>query len=127
MLLRQETEYAINCGATVILRRVSAPRTITQNKYYHTILGYFATQRNIAVFELKNEISTNCYLLQDNEGEVTVLRETSELNKQEFATLINWLHNYAVIHFDIMLPTSDEYITNRLEIDQEINRNKENL
>ena len=54
------------------------------------------------------------------------LKSTAKLSTKELTEFIEWVRNYSSVN-GLYLPTSEEYITNRFEIDQEIENNKKYL
>jgi formylmethanofuran dehydrogenase subunit A len=54
-------------------------------------------------------------------------RSTAELDTLEMTKFIEWIRNYSSIELGNYIPTPDEYIQNKFEIDSEIEKFKEYL
>ena len=57
---------------------------------------------------------------------IKFLQKTSMLNNQECSEFVEFIRNYAAQQ-NLYIPTSEEYKTNKFNIDREINKNKEYL
>ena len=54
------------------------------------------------------------------------LKSTAKLTSKELTDFIEWIRNYSSIN-GCYIPTSEEYLTNKFEIDRDINQNKQYL
>lgn len=124
---KRYSEKLLEKKSKVELKEYREYRTISQNAYFHAIISLFALETGYTTQEAKTKLKRNCpFMVYEKEGE-RFLRGTSELNTKEFTDFTDWVRNFSVTEAGIYLPTAEEYIENRFEIDKEIEQSKEYL
>lgn len=110
----------------VEIKEIRNKRTIKQNAYLHICVSLFGIQFGYTIEESKTHLKRNCnFMVYDKEGE-RFLKQTRGMDSKELTDFIDWIRNYsAQQHYYI--PTADEYLENRISIDQEIDSHKQYL
>ena len=120
--------------AVVEVKKKHPGRTLAQNAYLHTILGYFASQYGCSAEEAKVDFykrtcNSDLYKRQqtNRQGrEVNYLRSSTELTTAEMTLSIERFRNWSASVAGIYLPSADENQA-LLFAQQEIERNNEFL
>ena len=118
--------------AVVEVKKKHPGRTLAQNAYLHTILGYFASQYGCSAEEAKVDFykrTCNKDLFQrthtNRQGhEVSYLRSSTELSTAEMSLSIERFRNWSAAVAAIYLPSACEQQA-LLFAQQEIERNNE--
>jgi hypothetical protein len=111
-------------GSGIIeIKKKQAKRSVSQNAYVHVCFTLFGIEYGLTIAESKTLLKRNCsFMVYDKKGE-KFLRSTSDLDKYEMTNFIDWIRNFAADH-GCYIPTPEEYIENRVEIDREIKMNQ---
>jgi hypothetical protein len=110
----------------VELKELRDNRTVKQNSYLHVIISLYAIEFGYTLTEAKTYLKRECKQLTYEKNNVKFLRSTADLNSKEMTDFIDWIRNHSSVN-GCYLPTSEEYLTNRFEIDKDIDKHKEYL
>tara|TARA_R110002153_G_scaffold113889_3_gene256433 strand:+ start:993 stop:1406 length:414 start_codon:yes stop_codon:yes gene_type:complete len=110
----------------VELRRILPCRSLSINKYLHVCIDLYAIEFGYTAEEAKTDLKRRCKFIVYEKHGTKFLKETKKLNNKECSEFVEWIRNYAAQH-NLYIPTSEEYKTNKFNIDKEINKNKEYL
>lgn len=121
-------------GRVVELTERKKTRSLSQNRYLHLLLGYFACETGNTLEYVKvNYFKTLCngtvfVSIKRDEymGDVVFLKSSSELTTAEMTECIERFRNWASSEAGIYLPEPNEY-EHLLEIEKEIERQKHYL
>ena len=108
------------------LKRILPNRSISLNSYLHVCISLFSIEFGYNLEESKTLLKRKCSFMIYEKNGLKFLKKTRELNNQECSEFVEFIRNYAAQH-DLYIPTSEEYKTNKFNIDKEINKNKEYL
>ena len=118
-------------GATIEVKE-RKERTLTQNRYLHVIIGYFACEYGISAEEAKVDYFKRAANRQLFEREIKsrrgqtikCLRSTTELTSEEMTLAIDRFRHWSSIEAGIYLPSPEDgaFIE---QAEREIERNKE--
>lgn len=97
---------------TVEIKEVRKTRSLSQNRYLHLILAWFAYQTGYTLEETKQYIfkkivNPEIFYLENFNGkfgEVERWRSTSDLNTKEMTTAIDRFRDYSALEAGIYLP-----------------------
>jgi len=126
----QENKLQARLEATkdkiVEFKEVRQKRSLTQNAYLHVCITLYAIEFGYTIEEAKTHLKRNCeFMKYEKKGEIFVKR-TRYMDSKELTNFIDWLRNYASQN-GCYIPTSEEYLTNRVSIDNQIETNKQYL
>lgn len=113
-------------GKQIELKEVRKVRTIKQNAYTHVCITLFAIEFGYNLEEAKTHLKRNCDFMRYEKNGETFLKRTRDMNTKELTEFIEWIRTYSSQQ-GCYIPTSEEYINQRFEIDKEIDRHKEYL
>jgi len=126
----QENKLQARLEATkdkiVEFKEVRQKRSLTQNAYLHVCITLYAIEFGYTIEEAKTHLKRNCeFMKYEKKGEIFVKR-TRYMDSKELTNFIDWLRTYASQN-GCYIPTSEEYLTNRVSIDNQIETNKQYL
>jgi hypothetical protein len=116
----------IESKAMVDLKKIQPKRTVKQNSYLHVCITLFAIETGYNIDEAKTHLKRNCNFMIYDKGKEKFLKRTRDLDTKELTDFIEWIRDYAGQH-GMYIPSSEEYIQNRFEIDRQIETNKNYL
>ncbi len=119
-------ESLIKRGKIISLKEIRKRRTINQNAYLHVIISLFSIEFGYTLDEGKTHLKRNCQFMRYEKNGEYFLKRTREMNTKELTDFIDWTRNYSSMN-GCYLPTSEEYINQRFEIDREIEKVKQYL
>jgi len=119
-------DFLLNKEHQVQLQKIISKRTIQQNKYLHVCITLFAIEFGYTLEESKTLLKRLCDFMKYKKNGNKFLKKTSLLDSSELTKFIEWIRNYAGVN-GLYIPTSEEYISNRFEIDKEIEKSKQYL
>lgn len=93
-------------------------RTLNQNAYFHVICTILSVETGYTTEEVKHILKVNGGLAYEKGGH-QIVRSTANLNKEEFAELIDRSILFASDH-GFIIPTPEEYFNNEFEILQQL-------
>jgi hypothetical protein len=105
----------------VELKEIRQSRSLSQNAYLHVCLSMFGIEFGLSIDEVKQMLKTECQFMSYEKNGTIFLKSTSMLNTKELTAFIEWIRTFASQH-GLYIPTSEEYIMNRFEIDKSIDQ-----
>jgi len=126
----QENKLQARLEATkdkiVEFKEVRQKRSLTQNAYLHVCITLYAIEFGYTLNEAKTDLKRECSFMRYEKNGKQYLKETSKMDSKELTNFIDWLRTYASQN-GCYIPTSEEYLTNRVSIDNQIETNKQYL
>ena len=114
-------EKLVEKGARIELKEFRGSRNLSQNAYIHVCFTIVADEMGDTIYNtkqiLKNQFGS--FMLDVRPG-LTLLRSTADLNKEEISQFIDWIRDFSENTLACYIPTSEEYIANRFEIDRQL-------
>lgn len=123
--IKKASEYLEN-EKRVEMKVIVKSRSLSQNSYLHVCLSYWAKFLGYPVSDLKaqiyNELPFMVVEIEDLEGKGFVKRTKSsaDLDSLETSMLIDYIRYRAMDVSEFYIPTSEEYIKGKVEIDNYI-------
>lgn len=114
LALLEMVNKAKNSGKKIEAHVVGEKRSNQQNKYYHFVLSYYASQigftRTDAEREFKEDVNSVIFVREiDVNGKThKVIRSSSDISKEEMTSAINNFISYAQIYAGINIPYEHE-------------------
>ena len=108
------------------LRKIIPKRSISLNSYLHVCISLFAVEFGYTLDESKTLLKRLCSFMIYEKNGLKFLKKTSKLDDLECSKFVEFIRNYASQQ-GLYIPDADEYLTNKFNIDKEINKNKEYL
>lgn len=114
---KQRVNELYGSGCVVELKKINPNRTLSQNKYLHVILGYFALEfgdsleyvKEMFFKQVVNREIFEVEIANRKTGEIRKgLRSTSELDTKELTLAIDRFRDYASKEAGIYLPQPNE-------------------
>lgn len=116
-------------GDDVEITKKTKQRTIRQNAYLHVCITLFSIEFGYTLEEGKTHLKRNCpyheFTRYEKKGE-WFLSSTKDFTTEQSAMFIDWLREYSSKE-GCYIPTSQEYLDKKHEIDREIAKNKKYL
>lgn len=114
---RKKVADLLHRGGGVELKRIYTQRTMQQNRYLHTLLGYFASEFGLSLDEVKvdyfkrkvNGDIFNAERVNRKGKTVRYLRSTAELDVAEMTTAISRFRNWSAEVAGLYLPSAEEH------------------
>ena len=110
----------------VEVKEVRERRSLKQNAFLHVCVSIFAIEFGYSLDEAKQHLKLNCHFMHYEKGKDTFIKKTSVLDSKELTDFIDWIRTYSG-KLGLYIPTPEDYMLNRAEIDRQINQNKEYL
>ena len=108
-------------GKRCEIKEVRNQRTNPQNSYLHVCLAMFCAETGYTIDEAKELFSTVLPdLMRYQKNGISFRRSTSELDTKEMTVLIDKIREVALDQIGIYIPTSEEYLINKFQIDREL-------
>ena len=120
---KTKCEYLVGNQKKVDLKAIRKARSMSQNSYLHVCISLFAIEFGYTLEESKTFLKRECSFMIYEKNNSVFLKQTSKMNSKELTEFIEWLRNYASEN-GLYIPSSEEYIENRFNIDQEIDKFK---
>lgn len=120
---KTKCEYLVGNKKKVDLKAIRNARSMSQNSYLHVCISLFAIEFGYTLEESKTFLKRECSFMIYEKNNSLFLKKTSKMNSKELTEFIEWLRNYASEN-GLYIPSSEEYIENRFNIDQEIDKFK---
>lgn len=120
-------------GCIVEMTEKKPQRTLSQNKYLHSILAYFGLEIGETAEYVKRQyfkiLCNKDIFIREVEdkflGKITVLRSSADLDTEEMALAIQRYRNWCSTQ-GVYIPSSEEYLMVQ-QIEVELSRNKQYL
>ena len=110
----------------VELKAIKQVRTIQQNKYLHILFTLYGIEVGLTIEESKTLVKRSCpFGTYEKNGNKFLIR-TRDLNTQQMTDFIDWFRTWSSLQ-GIYLPEAEEYIMNKLFIDNQIEQHKQYL
>jgi len=101
-------------------------RSLSQNSYLHVAITIYAIEFGYTLMEAKTDLKRECPFMRYEKNDKPYLKETKKMNSKELTDFIDWIRTYSAKE-GCYIPTSEEYLQNKFNIDKDIERNKEYL
>lgn len=113
-------------GKQIEFKEIRKSRTLKQNSYLHVIITLYAIHFGSTLEEAKTDLKRECSFMRYKRNDNIYLKSTAKLDTKELTEFIEWLRNYSSLN-GCYLPTSEEYLSQKFDIDRDIDNNKEYL
>jgi len=117
-------------GKRIILKKVLIKRSIKQNAYMHICFDMFAVHFGLTSEESKTLLKRECpfmrYSKKISGRHHHFLTRTSDLTEDEAREFIEWIMEYSGKQ-GCYIMSSDEYLTNQHQINEEIEQSRKHL
>jgi len=113
-------------GAKIELKEVRKVRTLNQNACLHVCISLFAIEFGYTLDEGKTLLKRECDFMRYEKNGMQFLKRTRDMDTKELAEFLTWLINYAGVQ-GLHIPSSEQYLMHKFEIDREIELNKMHL
>lgn len=111
-------------GAKINLSKHANKKSVEHNVYLHVCFSLYGITAGLNLNESKTFLKRNCGFMTYEKNGDKYLRSCADLDSKETAQLIEWIRNYASINLNCHIPTPEDYITQKFEIDREIEIHK---
>lgn len=108
------------------LKEIKKVRTLRQNSYLHVIITLYAIHFGSTLEEAKTDLKRECSFMRYENNGRQYLKSTAKLDTKELTEFIEWLRNYSSLN-GCYLPTSEEYLEQKFNIDRSIEYNNQYL
>ena len=111
---------------TIELKEIKKKRTLSQNAYLHVCITLFAIEFGYDLENAKYLLKSVCPFMHEWKEDFKVVKQTRKMDTKQLTDFIDWIRTYSSMQ-GCYIPTSEEYLMNRFEIDKEISKHKEYL
>ncbi len=108
------------------LKEIRKVRTLKQNSYLHVIITLYAIEFGLTLEEAKTDLKRECSFMRYEKNNNVYLKSTAKLDTKKLTEFIEWVRNYSSLN-GCYLPTSEEYLEQKFNIDKDIDNNKQYL
>ena len=112
-------EQLIEGKSKIELTKKRESRTLDQNSYLHVCITLYGINSGHTIAEAKTLLKRECDFMRYKKNDITFLVETSKSDTKLVSQFTEWIRNHAAQE-GCYIPTPEEYITNRFEIEREI-------
>lgn len=112
-------------GAKIELTEIRKARSLSQNAYLHVVLSLYGIHFGYTLAEAKTDLKRNYGLVYEKNGK-KYLTSTSGLDSKKLTEFIDYIRDVAGSN-GCYIPSSEDYLLNKFEIDREIERNSKYL
>lgn len=116
----------IDKKAKIDLSEIKETRSLSANAYMHVCISLMSIEWGNTLEEQKTDLKRACSFMHYEKNNKRYLKRTRDLDVRQCMEFIEFIRNYASVE-GLYIPTSEEYLYNKFEIDREIERNKEYL
>ena len=120
---KMDVEKHIRLESKVEMKKIIKKRTVTQNSYLHVCIALFAIEFGYTLNEAKTLLKRECEFMRYKKKGVVFLIRTSDLDTKQMTSFIDWIRNHSSKQ-GCYIPKSEEYLTNKYNIDRDIDRHK---
>ena len=111
----------IQKGEKVEIRKIQKQRTIRQNSYLHVCLSLFCAETGYTIDEAKELFSLQLPdILRYSKREMNFRKSTAELDTKDMGILIDKIRDMSLDQLGLYIPTAEEYLINRFQIEREL-------
>jgi hypothetical protein len=107
-------------SSIIELKEVKKIRTLSQNAYLHVCITLFAIEFGYDLENAKHILKSACPFMHEFRDEIKIVKQTRKLNTKELTDFIEWIREFSAMQ-GCYIPTPNEYITNKIQIDNSIN------
>ena len=118
-----KVDYLIEKQKKVNLTSIREARSVKQNSYVHVAITLFAIEYGYTLNEAKTLLKRECTFMYYEKNNMMFLKSTAVLNSKEMTDFIEFIRNYAGQQ-GLYIPSSEEYLQNKFNIDRQIESNK---
>tara|TARA_R110001599_G_scaffold153243_1_gene338413 strand:+ start:61 stop:474 length:414 start_codon:yes stop_codon:yes gene_type:complete len=108
------------------LKEIRKVRTLKQNSYLHVIITLYSIHFGNTLEEGKTDLKRECNFMRYSKNDNVYLKSTAKLDTKELTEFIEWVRNYSSKN-GCYLPTSEEYLEQKFNIDKSIDSHKQYL
>jgi hypothetical protein len=125
---KAQTYFDMLCAGEfkIELKKIIPKRSISLNSYLHVCISLFAIEFGYTLEESKTLLKRKCSFMVYEKNGIKFLKKTSKLDNLECSKFVEFIRNYASQQ-GLYIPDANEYLSNKFNIDKEINKNKEYL
>lgn len=125
---KAETRFKVllEKGAKIELSEIKTKRSLSQNSYLHVVISLCAIEFGNNLDEMKTDLKRACEFMRYEKNGKSYLKRTRDMDSKELTEFIEWIIDFAGKE-GLYIPSSDDYLMHRFEIDREIERNKQYL
>lgn len=105
------------------LKEIRVNRTIKHNAYLHVCITLFAIEFGYTLDEAKTLLKRECDFMMYEKNDTLFLKKTSKMLSDELSKFIEFIRNYSSKQ-GCYIPTSEEYLSNKFNIDRQIDSHK---
>jgi len=110
----------------VELRKIMPVRTLKHNSFLHVVIDIYAINFGYTSDESKTFLKRNCGFMVYEKNGSKFLKKTSKMEDKELSPFIDWIRNLSAKNGHY-IPNPEEYLSNKFNIDKEINNQKQYL
>lgn len=108
------------------LKKIIPKRSLKLNSYLHICITLYAIEFGYTLYEAKTFLKRECNFMVYTKDNVKYLKQTSKLDNEECSKFVEFIRNFSSQN-GCYIPTSEEYLDNKFNIDKEINNYKQYL
>lgn len=127
-LKKAETHFKKLCESKEVfeMKTPRKVRSLSQNSYLHVCITLYAIEFGLTIEEAKTDLKRACQFMVYEKKGTKYLKQTRGMDSKELTDFIDWIRNYSAKE-GCYIPSSEEYLQNKFNIDKDIERNKEYL
>ena len=118
-----QCSYLIEKEKKVNISAIRNARSVNQNAFLHVCISLFGIEHGYTIEEAKTLLKRECNFMRYEKNNSIFLKQTSKMNSKELTEFIEWLRNYSAEN-GLYIPDANEYLENKFNIDNEINKFK---
>lgn len=115
------SEKLLEKKSKVELTELREKRTLQQNSYLHVCISLFAIEFGYTLDEAKTLLKRECPFMRYEKNGILFLKRTRDFDTKELTDFIDWIREYSGLN-GCYIPKPDEYLSNRFEIEKEIEK-----
>lgn len=116
----------IEQGKCIELTEKRKIRSIPQNAYIHIVFTLYGICNGLTIEEAKTDLKRAYPAGRYEKNGNTYLVRTSKMNTKELSDFVDWIREYSAKEGNY-IPTPEQYIEAKFEIDREIDNQKQYL
>lgn len=111
----------IERGAKIELKEIKPSRSTSQNSYIHACFSMISIETGYTLEEikvlLKQTYGSDLVYVKNNQK---FIRSTRDLDSSQMSKFIDWIRHFSSEQIGLYIPTPEEYIENKFEIEKHI-------
>ena len=116
----------IASGKKIELKEIKPKRSLSQNKYFHVVVTLYAIAYGATIEEAKTDLKRDYGLIYEKKGKKYLI-SSADLDSLIMTQFIDYIRTKAAKELGYYIATSEEYLKNHFNIDNEIKKYKEYL